>query len=209
MRLMVQESERGRGIGERTFDATVFRISELALNFNRAGYRHWDEVLGSKLNELRVYDAHHARRALLNGELLEEFMEFKSALGNHRRKTQNAENHTVQIVESTNFTRVFVIDGLAVGLIDSNSSFAMENLLLGINTLVDPEDNEGSSNLKEEDLRKDIDFLNSYFGLGIELKRVEGLRVEVELPDNVSVAAPVIINVNVGRFRGRPKRGAA
>lgn len=213
MRLMSVRQE-GEKVGklDAAFDESTFGVSELATSFARVGYRHWDEVLSSRLGMLRIYDRSHSRPALLSGPAFEEFLRFKSALGNHRRRAQDIEDHTVQIVESTDFQRVFVIDGFAISFIDSNSSLTIENLLLGIRALIDNPESESSSNLREEDLKEDIDFLNYYFNLGLELRRVGEIRVELDLPSNVRVNAPVAVDLEGQKQhlkKSRPRWGAA
>lgn len=202
---MENERRGGRPIYIERAGESDFGIAELAARFSKAGYGHWDEIFKLAPQELRIYTRDHSRNIPLRGELYERFMRFKSMLGAYRREMHNAETHKVEILESTNFERVFVVDDFPIAIIDTNSSLMVENLLLGIEAFVDTPENEGSANLKEEDLRKDIDFLNFYFGLGIELK-VEGIRVDAEIPDNVRVV-PVAV-VDPRQIRRRPS-GAA
>lgn len=189
MRLMVQESERGRGAGEFNrspllIERNIFEVARLTDRLRKNGFRHWEDVFNTPEKRLWISASGIGRT------YIQEIAEFKMIA---ERSVEEKAN-TIKIIQKLGryYKRVFLVDDKPVSFIAPNANFLIENLLLGQPVRVGSASQVNTETITREDIQEDMAFLNKYFGTGIklELQGRDLMTISAIIPEELKIEGP-------------------
>lgn len=178
------ESERkGGGLTYGVKEGEPFnRAARLAQILWHAGLKHWDEAF-------QLPDWQFLQWKIGVGLVhLGWLRNFQSQIENQRIQSSELDYHIVEVLPEKYPRRLhrgpFSIHGCPVFFPSPQTNWAIENLLRGKRI-------KGEAFLKGlttvGDLREDLDFLNRYFNLGLELQEIDSREYRLAIPKTTKV----------------------